>query len=223
MDIADNLHNVLKTIPSNVQLIAVSKTYSPELILDVYNAGQRLFGENKPQELKAKFDILPKDIKWHMIGHLQTNKVKLIAPFVSLIHAVDSIKLLKTINSEAKNNNRIIDILFQIYIAKEESKFGLTEIELVEILKSDDYDKLHNINPCGLMGMASFTDDSEVIENEFHYLKDLFSKIKDSFFINRNDFCELSMGMSGDYLLAINEGSTMIRIGSAIFGDRNYL
>jgi len=222
MKISENIIQILNEIPKNVKLVAVSKTKPNENILEAYNAGQRIFGENKVQDLVKKFEELPKDIQWHFIGHLQTNKVKFIACFVGLIHAVDSLNLLEKINSEAKKNNRIIDILFQIYIAEEESKFGLDYIELIEILNSEVYCNLKNVNVVGLMGMATYTDNIHQIRKEFASLKETFQKVKQTYFLDNDNFKEISMGMSGDYKIAIEEGSTMIRVGSNIFGERNY-
>lgn len=212
MNIKGNIESILKTLDKNVQLVAVSKTKPNESILEAYQAGQRVFGENKVQELAQKAEVLPKDIKWHMIGHLQSNKVKYIAPFVSLIHAVDSKKLLKEIDKRARQNNRIIHCLLQIHIAKESSKFGLSEEEAMELLKQD----YPNVSIDGLMGMATFTKDKEQIRSEFNYLNSVFKKAQD---INQR-LSILSMGMSGDYNIAIEEGSNMIRIGSSIFGSR---
>jgi pyridoxal phosphate enzyme (YggS family) len=212
MNIKGNIESILKTLDKNVQLVAVSKTKPNESILEAYQAGQRVFGENKVQELAQKAEVLPKDIKWHMIGHLQSNKVKYIAPFVSLIHAVDSKKLLKEIDKRARQSNRIIHCLLQIHIAKESSKFGLSEEEAMELLKQD----YPNVSIDGLMGMATFTKDKEQIRSEFNYLNSVFRKAQD---INQR-LSILSMGMSGDYNIAIEEGSNMIRIGSSIFGSR---
>lgn len=212
MNIKGNIESILKTLDKNVQLVAVSKTKPNESILEAYQAGQRVFGENKVQELAQKAEVLPKDIKWHMIGHLQSNKVKYIAPFVSLIHAVDSKKLLKEIDKRARQNNRIIHCLLQIHIAKESSKFGLSEEEAMELFKQD----YPNVSIDGLMGMATFTKDKEQIRSEFNYLNSVFRKAQD---INQR-LSILSMGMSGDYNIAIEEGSNMIRIGSSIFGSR---
>jgi len=214
MAIASNLKATQNSLPKEVTLVAVSKTKPNTAILEAYNAGQRIFGENKVQELAEKAESLPKDIKWHMIGHLQSNKVKYIAPFVSLIHAVDTEKLLKEIDKRAKQNNRIIHCLLQIHIAKESSKFGLNEEEALELLKQD----FPNVSIDGLMGMATFTNDKEQIRNEFNYLNSVFKKAQN---INQN-LSILSMGMSGDYDIAIEEGSNMIRVGSKIFGERNY-
>lgn len=220
MDAVKNLIKIKKNVPSNVKIIAVSKTYSTEKIMQLYNYGHTIFGENRVQELLAKYNALPKDIEWHMIGHLQSNKVKYIAPFISLIHSVDSKKLLYEINKRAKQNNRIIDCLLQIHIAKEESKYGLSFYQAEELIKDKDLSLLNNVRLCGLMGMATNTSNLKIIKNEFKALKDFFNKIKNKYFANINYFKELSMGMSNDYKIAIEEGSTMLRIGSAIFGSR---
>jgi pyridoxal phosphate enzyme (YggS family) len=202
--------------------VAVSKTKPNEDIMQAYNAGQRVFGENKVQELTAKYEELPKDIEWHFIGHLQTNKVKYIAPFVSLIHAVDSLKLLKTINKEAVKNERVIDCLLQFHIAEEESKFGLNWKKAEDILTSGVYKSLDNVRITGVMGMATFTDDELKITGEFKRLHRFYDSLKSEYFEGDGAFKELSMGMSNDYLLAVAQGSTMVRIGSTIFGERNY-
>ncbi len=220
--IKERLAKVKESLPPGVKLVAVSKTKPVNDILEAYNEGQRAFGENKAQELISKYPELPDDIEWHMIGHLQTNKVKFIAPFVHLIHSVDSLKLLKTINKEARKNNRVIDCLMQVHIAREQTKFGLDENEIEEIFESEAYSKLTNIRIAGLMGMATFTEDQELVRKEFHYLAELFNKIKISWFPEDDSFRELSMGMSGDYLLAVREGSTIVRVGSLIFGERKY-
>lgn len=216
MSIQQNLIQIKSKLPAHVTLVAVSKTKPVADLLEAYIAGQRIFGENYVQELVEKQQALPNDFEWHFIGHLQSRKVKLIAPFVSLIHGVDSTKLLQEINKEAAKNNRVIDCLLQIHIAVEESKFGLDEVELTKILTSDDFKNLKNIRIVGLMGMASFTDNQNQIEKEFNYLKTLFDKLK----ITNSELQTLSMGMSNDYQLAISCGSTMIRIGSSIFGGR---
>jgi pyridoxal phosphate enzyme (YggS family) len=219
MSIAQNLLKIKSTLPENVTLVAVSKTKPIPDLMEAYDAGQRIFGENKIQEMAEKWEAMPKDIEWHMIGHVQTNKVKFMAPFVSLIHGVDSLKLLEEINKQAKKNNRIIDCLLQIYIAEEESKFGLDEEELNEILSSSTFQEMKNIRIVGLMGMATFTDNQNQIKKEFTHLKSIFDKLKPLQTAN----CKLqtvSMGMSGDYQLAIECGSTMVRIGSSIFGGR---
>ena len=223
MDIASNLNLILKELPSHVKLIAVTKTHPEDVIIQAYQSGHKIFGENKAQELAAKYHKLPRDIEWHMIGHLQTNKVKYIAPFVYLIHSVDSIKLLRTIDSEAAKNNRIIDCLLQLKIAKEESKFGMSYEDIIKLLHSEDYVQCKNVRIAGLMGMATFTEDKTLIKNELEYLAASFRSIKESFFKEKTYFCELSMGMSDDYKTAIEAGSTMVRIGSLIFGEREYL
>ena len=221
MSIAQNLLKIKSTLPSTVTLVAVSKTKPIPDLMEAYDAGQRIFGENKIQEMAEKWEAMPKDIEWHMIGHVQTNKVKFMAPFVSLIHGVDSLKLLEEINKQAKKNNRIIDCLLQVYIAEEESKFGLDEEELDEILHfvQNDKEGMKNIRIVGLMGMATFTDNQNQIKKEFTHLKSIF----DSYQNLKSEICNLkslSMGMSGDYNLAIECGSTMVRIGSSIFGTR---
>jgi pyridoxal phosphate enzyme (YggS family) len=216
--IAKNLAYFLNEIPQKVQLIAVSKTKPSSSILEAYEAGQRDFGENYVQELVDKEAQLPKDIRWHFIGHLQSNKVKYIAPFVYLIHGVDSLSLLKEINKQALKNNRTIDCLIQIHIAKEETKFGLDSNELIDLIESKKLNEFKNIRIKGLMGMASFSDDLQIVRNEFKHLAWLFNTIKKQ----ENTIDVLSMGMSNDYKIAIEEGSNMIRIGSLIFGERNY-
>jgi len=220
MSITSNLKELIGSLPANVKLIAVSKTKPVSDILEAYACGQRIFAENKVQEMSQKHLQLPKDIEWHMIGHLQTNKVKYISSFVSLIHSVDSIKLLEVINKEAKRNNRIIKYLFQIHIAKEESKFGLNLDELKIILKSKEFKSFSNVSLLGLMGMATFTDNEDVIRSEFEEIKKCFDLIKNEFLPFSQEFCELSIGMSSDYKIAIDLGSTMVRIGSFIFGER---
>ncbi|MDT0539965.1 YggS family pyridoxal phosphate-dependent enzyme [Croceitalea sp. P059] len=218
MAIATNLKNIKETIPEGVTLVAVSKTKPTESILEAYEFGQRIFGENKVQEMTKKWEVLPKDIEWHMIGHVQRNKVKYMAEYVSLIHGVDSLKLLKEIDKQAKKNNRVISCLLQIHIANEESKFGFDEKELLHLLESEEFKSLENIKIVGLMGMATFTQDINQIRKEFKNLKLLF----DTTVSMLSDVKVLSMGMSGDYQIAIEEGSTMVRIGSSIFGARNY-
>lgn len=220
MRIAENLSRIKQDIPEGVCLVAVSKTKPVFAILQAYQANQRIFGENKVQELCAKQAELPQDIQWHFIGHLQSNKVKQIAPFISLIHSVDSLKLLNEINKEALKNNRIIHCLLEFHIATEESKFGLNYIEAGAILDSTAYLKMENISIDGVMGMASFTDDKNLIHLEFRNLKHIFDKIKKAYFPEQDHFKEISMGMSEDYQIAIREGSTMVRVGSSIFGTR---
>ena len=227
MSIQQNLNNIKSQLPAHVTLVAVSKTKPVADLMEAYDAGQRIFGENKIQEMTDKWEVMPKDIEWHMIGHVQTNKVKYMAPYVSLIHGVDSLKLLQEINKQAAKNNRVIDCLLQVYIAEEESKFGLDEQELEEILNKildsarNDNNEFKNIRVIGLMGMATFTENQNQIEKEFKHLKTIFDKYSK---LNTEN-CQLntlSMGMSGDYQLAISCGSTMVRIGSSIFGSRNY-
>jgi pyridoxal phosphate enzyme (YggS family) len=206
--------------PYHSKLIPVSKTKPNELLLEAYGAGNRVFGENKVQELVSKHEELPKDIEWHYIGHLQRNKVKYIAPFVHLIHAVDSLRLLNAINKEAKKNNRVINCLLQVHIAKEESKFGFNGTELEELIKTTNWQELENINVVGLMGMATFTDNFEQIRNEFKELANLKATLNSLSLAENINLKELSMGMTNDYKIALEEGSTMIRIGTAIFGAR---
>jgi hypothetical protein len=222
MSIAENIDQVKANLPVQVQLVAVSKTKPAALLMEAYAHGQRAFGENKVQELAWKFEELPKDIEWHFIGHMQTNKVKYIAPFVHLIHGVDSFKLLKTIDAEAKKVNRIIPCLLQFHIAEEETKFGLSMDEVAEMLKSDEFHHLKNIQISGVMGMATYTDDEKQIRKEFANLKTIFETLKSAYFSESPEFREISMGMSGDYRIAVEEGSTMVRIGSTIFGERSY-
>ena len=222
MSIQANIKKLKSQIPEYVKLVAVSKTKPNEDILEAYEIGHKIFGENKVQDLVQKKEQLPKDIEWHYIGHLQRNKVKFIAPFVSLIHAVDSIKLLQKINDEAKKNNRTIDCLLQMHIADEDTKFGLNLDEIKQILDSPSYKELQNIKVSGLMGMATYTDNQSQIQKEFGFLKSCFDEIKSDYFENSDYFKEVSMGMSGDLKIAIEAGSTMIRVGSTIFGARNY-
>lgn len=219
MSIKDNLENINLKIPSEVCLVAVSKTKPISDILEAYDCGQRVFGENKIQELVEKHKKLPKDIEWHMIGHIQRNKVKYMAPFISLIHSADSYRLIKEINKQGKINNRVVNCLLQIKIASEESKFGFTETEATNFLNSDEYVSFKNIKIVGLMGMATFTEDQKKIDKEFNKLKIFYEKV------NRSDsqINILSMGMSDDYPIAIRNGSTMVRIGSSIFGKRKYI
>jgi pyridoxal phosphate enzyme (YggS family) len=218
MSVGENLKKIKAKLPANITLIAVSKTKPVELIKEAYDAGQRDFGENYIQELEDKHKQLPADICWHAIGHLQSNKVKYIAPFVHLVHAVDSLKLLQEINKQALKNSRVIDCLLQIYIAQEETKFGFSFDECENLFQTDELKPLQNIRVVGFMGMATNTDNEIQIRKEFHSLKELFSKLS---FLNPQ-LTILSMGMSSDYKIAIEEGSTMIRIGSSIFGERNY-
>jgi pyridoxal phosphate enzyme (YggS family) len=221
MSIAANISAIKKEIGiRNVKLIAVSKTKPVESILEAYEAGHRLFGENMVQELVEKHEKLPKDIEWHLIGHLQTNKVKYIASFINLIHSVDSLKLIQEINKQAFKNNRIIDCLLQLEIADEETKFGMDMAEAIELLRSNEFQELKNVRICGVMGIATFTDNPKMTAEEFYELKTFFNGLKDTFFRKDPAFKEISMGMSGDYNLAIEKGSTLIRLGSTIFGGR---
>mgnify|MGYP003531303034 CR=1 FL=1 len=220
--IAENLQRIKNALPSNVLLVAISKFNPESAIEEAYAVGQRDFGESKVQELGGKYEHLPKDIRWHFIGHLQTNKVKYIAPYVYLIHSVDSLKLLKEINKHAIQNGRTINYLLQIHVAEEETKFGLTENECIEMLESDDWKALTNVKACGVMGMATNTDNNNQIRAEFVKIHQLFDTLKERFFKEDDSFKEISMGMSGDYSIAIEEGSTMVRIGSSIFGERHY-
>lgn len=220
MSIQENLNQIKSELPPHVTLVAVSKTKPVSVIMEAYNAGQRVFGENKIQEMVEKYERMPKDIEWHMIGHVQRNKVKYMAPFVHLIHGVDNIKLLKEINKEAKKNHRVINCLLQIKIASEDSKFGMAPDEAPEIIQSKSFSELKNINVIGFMGMATFTEDQNQIEQEFRVLKTTFDNLKTLETFNFKP-TTISMGMSGDYKLAIACGSTMIRVGSSIFGNRS--
>jgi pyridoxal phosphate enzyme (YggS family) len=220
--IKENLNIVKASVPSNVTLIAVSKTKPVSDLQEAYDAGQRIFGENKALEMRDKHQVLPNDIQWHFIGHLQTNKIKYIAPFVTLIHAIDSLSLLEAVNKEAAKNNRVIDCLLQFHIAQEETKFGLDMEEAKSMLESESYKNLNNINICGVMGMATFTDNATQVRDEFKNLKNIFETLKENYFKENDSFKEISMGMSDDYPIAIEEGATMVRVGSKIFGARNY-
>lgn len=220
--IAENLKTVLASLKPGVALVAVSKFHPVEALQEAYDAGQRVFGESHVQELVAKQEVLPKDIEWHFIGHLQTNKVKYMAPFVSLIHAVDSVKLLKEIDKQAQKCGRVIDVLLQIHVAKEETKFGFTPDEVVDVLEAGEWKTLPNVRVVGLMAMATNTDDEGQIAEEFDTVRQLFARLKERFFAESPDFKVLSMGMSGDYLIAQEHGSTMVRVGSMIFGERDY-
>jgi pyridoxal phosphate enzyme (YggS family) len=217
LSVSEKIKQFRNSLPKDVTLVAVSKTKPVAIIEQAYQAGQRVFGENKIQEMEAKWQELPKDIEWHMIGHVQRNKVKYMAPFVSLIHAVDSLKLLKEIDKQAGNNNRTINCLLQIKIAEEDSKYGMAEEDAISLLASEITKKLENVRIIGLMGMATFTDDQTQITTEFRRLKVFYDRLKEVY-----NFTELSMGMSGDCELAIAQGSTMVRVGSAIFGERDY-
>ncbi len=222
MNIREKIVEIKKQIPEGVTLVAVSKTKPIEDIMQAYDEGQRVFGENKAQEMKEKQALLPKDIQWHMLGHLQENKVKYIVPFVSLIHSVDSLKILHAINKRAIICERVVDCLLEIDISHEETKFGLSKDELYNLLSSPEYEQMKNIRVCGLMGIGSITDDNSKTREEFRGLRALYSEIKDKFFAGKDYFRHVSMGMSGDYEKAIEEGSTIVRIGSKIFGERDY-
>ncbi|WP_262249034.1 YggS family pyridoxal phosphate-dependent enzyme [Parapedobacter soli] len=221
MDIANQIKTINNELSRlNVTLVAVSKTKPPEVIQEAYDAGQRIFGENIVQELVGKYDVLPKDIQWHLIGHLQRNKVKYIAPFITLIHSVDSLKLLKEIDKQAAKNNRVIDCLLQIHIAAEDTKFGLDHVELIELLRSEELVGLNHVRIRGLMGIATNTSNEREVKAEFGELKSLFDGVKVSFFKDVDYFDILSMGMSADYKIAIEQGCTMVRLGSTLFGNR---
>ena len=222
MSITKNIQLLQAELPQGVRLVAVSKYHPNEAILEAYNAGQRVFGESKVQEMVAKYEALPKDIEWHFIGHLQTNKIKYMASFVSLIHGVDSLKLLKEIDKQAAKAGRRVKCLLQIHIAQEETKFGFSPNECKEMLDQGEWKELKNIQLCGLMGMATNTDSTEQVRAEFSLLSSLFDELKSAFFVSDEAFCELSMGMSDDYPEAIEAGSTLVRVGSKIFGERVY-
>lgn len=217
MSIKDSLLAIKNTIPDSVTLVAVSKTKPNSYIQEAYDTGQRIFGENRVQEMTEKWENMPKDIEWHMIGHLQRNKVKYMAEYVSLVHGVDSPRLLSEINKQAEKHNRVISCLLQVHIAEEDTKFGFNEEELLDLVANEEFKAFKNVKIVGLMGMATFTDNMDQVRREFASLKLLFNKLKN----NYTDFATLSMGMSGDYQIAIEEGSTMVRIGSSIFGSRN--
>ena len=222
MSVHQNLNFIKEQLPPTCKLIAVTKTHPAAVVMEAYDAGHKIFGENKVQELTTKYDALPKDIEWHLIGHLQSNKVKYVAPFVSLIHAVDSVKLAQEINRQGQKVNRVLSCLLQIHIAKEDTKFGFSEEELLSTLKARQFDNLPFVKIVGLMGMASFTDNQNQVRDEFRSLRLLFQKIKAMPLPDNMVMEELSMGMSGDYKIAIEEGSSMVRVGSAIFGNRDY-
>jgi PLP dependent protein len=222
MDIAEKIKSIQDTLPPNVKLIAVTKTKPESMIRKAYDAGHKIFGENKAQELAAKYANLPRDIEWHMIGHLQSNKVKYIVPFVHMIHSVDSLSLLLEIEKEAAKNNITIKCLLQLKIASEESKFGLSHAEIVSILESHEFGELKNCRIVGLMGMATYTEDKGIIRTEFRNCKKIFEDIRNRYFSIQPDFKVLSMGMSDDYRIAVAEGATIVRIGSSIFGERQY-
>lgn len=222
MNIENNISKIKQNIPAGVKLVAVSKTKPNEDIMAAYNSGHKIFGENKIQDLVKKQVELPKDIEWHFIGHPQSNKVKFIAPFIHLIHGVDSLKLLKVINKEGQKNKRVVNCLLQFHIAEESTKFGLSIDEAKSILISEDFISLKNVAIAGVMGMATYTDNNKQIKNEFHLLKNIFNVLKNEYFSESEIFKEISMGMSADYPIAVEAGSTLIRVGSIIFGARNY-
>ena len=222
MMITEKLQQVKATLKPGVRLVAVSKFHPAEALQEAYDAGQRIFGESHVQELVAKQEALPKDIEWHFIGHLQTNKVKYIAPFISLIHSVDSVKLLREIDKQAAKADRVVDVLLQVHVAKEETKFGFTPDELLDMLATEEWKTLQHVRLAGLMAMATNTDDTAQIAREFDTVSQLFAVAKERFFATEPAFREISMGMSGDYLIAQEHGSTMVRIGTTIFGQRNY-
>jgi PLP dependent protein len=223
MNIRSNIGQLVKDLPAGCRLIAVSKTQPAEKVLEAYNAGQKRFGENKVQELVPKYEALPKDIEWHMIGHLQSNKVKYIAPFIHLIHSVDSARLLEEIDKQGRKAQRVISCLLQVHIAREETKFGFSEEEIMQLISSPRLSQWHNIKVAGLMGMATFTNDTAQVRAEFRTLRSIFDRLRAAVLPPSFKITELSMGMSGDYKIAMEEGSTMIRVGSAIFGERNKL
>ena len=222
VEVAKNLHEVLNNLPEKVRLVAISKFHPNEYIEAAYNEGQRVFGESHEQELKKKAETLPKDIEWHFIGHLQTNKVKYIAPYISMIEACDSLKLMKEINKQAAKNNRVIKILLELHIAAEETKYGFTLDECRKMLAEGEWRNLKNVQICGIMMMASFTDNEQQIANEFDLANNFFNEVKAEYFADESLFCEKSWGMSNDYKIAVKHGSTMVRVGTFIFGPRVY-
>ena len=220
--IKDNIEKIRATLPDSVTLVAVSKTKPVSDLQEAYNANQRIFGENHALEMRDKHEALPKDIQWHFIGHLQTNKIKYIIPFVTLIHSIDSANLLEAVNKEAKKHDRVVDCLLQFHIAQEETKFGLDMEEARQLLDSEAFEAMQNVRICGVMGMATFTDDEAEIHKEFKHLKTIFDTLKTEYFVDQPQFKEISMGMSDDYPIAVEEGATLVRVGSKIFGARNY-
>lgn len=222
MDIAKNIAEIKKTLPESVKLVAVSKTKPIEDIMVAYHSGHKIFGENKVQDLAEKYEQLPQDIEWHFIGHLQSNKVKFIAPFVNLLHGIDSLKLLKVVNKEAQKNDRVIPCLLQFHIAEEATKFGFSIEEVRILMETGELKLLQNVEIVGVMGMATYTNNEIQIRNEFRLLNNIFNTLKNEYFSGDENFREISMGMSDDFLIAVDEGSTIIRVGSKIFGSRNY-
>ena len=221
-DVKSHLHEVLDTLPQGVRLVAISKYHPNEYIEAAYEEGQRVFGESHEQELRQKHLSLPQDIEWHFIGHLQTNKIKYIIPFVTLIHSIDSANLLEAVNKEAAKHDRVVDCLLQFHIAQEETKFGLDLDEARQLLDSEAFKQMKNVRICGVMGMATFTEDMDEVRKEFKHLKEIFDTLKTNYFAGQPHFKEVSMGMSDDYPIAVEEGATMVRVGSKIFGARNY-
>ena len=222
MSVAENLNKIKSTLPAGVRLVAVSKTKPESDIMEAYNAGHRIFGENHAQEMKQKHADLPADIEWHFIGHLQTNKIKYIVDYVKLIHSIDSASLLQAVNKEAAKHGVVVDCLLQFFIATEETKFGMNLDEARQLLESDEFKAMQNVRICGVMGIGSLTDDKDQTNREFAHLKQIFDTLKSDYFAANDEFKEISMGMSGDYQLAIAHGSTMVRVGSSIFGQRYY-
>ena len=220
--IKENLEKIRATLPSGVTLVAVSKTKPVSDVQEAYDAGQRVFGENHALEMRDKHEALPKDIEWHFIGHLQTNKIKYIIPYVTLIHSIDSANLLEAVNKEAAKHGRVVDCLLQFHIAQEETKFGLDLDEARQLLDSEAFQQMRHVRICGVMGMATFTDDMEQVRREFQHLKQIFDLLKKEYFADQTQFKERSMGMSDDYPIAVEEGATLIRVGSKIFGPRSY-
>ena len=220
--IKENLEIIRATLPKSVTLVAVSKTKPVSDLQEAYDAGQRIFGENHALEMRDKHEALPQDIRWHFIGHLQTNKIKYIIPFVTLIHSIDSANLLEAVNKEAAKHNRVVDCLLQFHIAMEETKFGLDLEEARQLLDSDTFKQMQNVRICGVMGMATFTDDMAEVRKEFKHLKEIFDTLKKEYFADQQQFKEISMGMSDDYPIAVEAGATLVRVGSKIFGARNY-
>lgn len=222
MSISENLNRIKSTLPAGVRLVAVSKTKPESDIMEAYNAGHRIFGENHAQEMKQKHADLPADIEWHFIGHLQTNKIKYIVDYVKLIHSIDSANLLQAVNKEAAKHGVVVDCLLQFFIATEETKFGMNLDEARQLLESDEFKAMQNVRICGVMGIGSLTDDKDQTNREFAHLKQIFDTLKADYFAANDEFKEISMGMSGDYQMAIAHGSTMVRVGSSIFGQRYY-
>lgn len=220
--IKENLEKIKGTLPESVTLVAVSKTKPVSDLQEAYDAGQRIFGENHALEMRDKHEALPKDIQWHFIGHLQTNKIKYIVSYVTLIHSIDSANLLEAVNKEAAKHDRVVDCLLQFHIAQEETKFGLDLDEARQLLDSEAFKQMKNVRICGVMGMATFTDNMEQVRQEFQHLKQIFDVLKKTYFADQPQFKEISMGMSDDYPVAVEEGATMVRVGSKIFGARTY-